>query len=285
MPIRSSALGEELLSRTVEVTPRMTLAFAAAVGDVGARTFDDAGALPLVAPPAFCARLEWGVLLPGRSAQFGLTDGERERAVHVEQDSAFHRPIQPGDRLTTRGRTVEIRATRAGALVRTRLSTTSEADGAPVVTSWHASIYRGVTVEGDGGRVEDPPTFPPPASDPSETRVIDIPREAAHVYSECADIWNPIHSERTVALRAGLPDVILHGTATWAIAGREIVARYAEGDPTRLKRLRAAFKSPVIPGHPVTLVFSPAAQGEVHFRVLNHEGALALADGVASIAP
>src|SRR5215831_17990681 len=40
----------------------------------------------------------------------------------------------------------------------------------------------------------------------------------AHVYSECARIWNAIHTDRAAALAAGLPDIILHGTATLALA-------------------------------------------------------------------
>jgi acyl dehydratase len=201
--------------------------------------------------------------------------------VHVEQDSTFHRPIHPGDVLITRGRVVAIRKTSAGALVRTHLTTTHAATGALVVTSWHASIYRGVDVFGSGGSVAEPPAGPPPLATLGQSRSIFISREAAHVYTECASIWNPIHSERRVALAQGLPDVILHGTATWAIAGREIVAFYAGGDPTRLKRLRAKFKSPVIPGHPITLMYGAGEPGVAHFRVTNHHGDPALVEGFA----
>lgn len=281
MPVLESALGLELEPQTVEVTVRMTLAFAAGVGDVGFRTFDDAGALPLVAPPAFCARLEWGVLLAGRGASFGLDARERARAVHVEQDSTFHRPVRPGDVLTTRGRVVAIRKTSAGALVTTHLMTTEAATGAPVVTSWHSSIYRGVDIEGEGGWVAERPEAPPAPVTLGQSRSISIAREAAHVFTECASIWNPIHSERCFALAQGLPDVILHGAATWAMAGREIVAFYAGGDPARLKRLRAKFKSPVIPGHPITLMHGAAEPGVAHFRVTNHQGDPALVDGFA----
>jgi acyl dehydratase len=269
--------------QTVEVTARMTLAYAAGVGDVGPRTFDDAGALPIMAPPAFCARLEWGVLLAGRGSSFGLDERERARAVHVEQDSTFHRPIRPGDVLTTRGRVVAIQKTSAGALVRTQLATTEAATGAPVVTSWHASIYRGVAIEGEGGRLAEPPESPAAPGALGQSRSIPISREAAHVYTECASIWNPIHSERRFALAQGLPDVILHGTATWAIAGREIVALYAGGDPTRLKRLRARFKSPVIPGQPITLMHAAGGPGVVRFHATNHLGEPALVDGFARL--
>lgn len=283
MPVQTSALGVDLEAHTVDITTRMTLAFAAGVGDVGPRTFDDAASAGLMAPPAFCARLEWGVLLAGRIGVLGVDEAERARGVHVEQDSTFHRPVRPGDRLTTQETVVGIRATSAGALVRTRFRTTETATGAPVVTSWHSSIFRGVTVEGAGGSVAEAPSCPRALESLGETGTISIDRAAAHIYTECASIWNPIHSERRVALAQGLPDVILHGTATWAMVGREIVSRYGSADPGRLRRLRAKFKAPVIPGHDVTLLHGRDENDVVHFRVINHLGETALADGLAQL--
>jgi len=283
--VRSAALGAELDPSTVAVTPRMTLAYAAGIGDVGPRTFDDAGDRPLVAPPAFCVRLEWTVLLGSRGATLGLDEKERLQAVHVEQDSTFHRPIHPGETLTTRARIVAIRATRAGALVQTRLSTVQTRTGTPVVTSWHSVIYRGVAVAGPDGRVEDAPALlEPPARLPQRV-ALPVPREAAHVYTECSGIWNPIHSERRVALAAGLPDVILHGTAAWALAGREVIGTYAGGDPTRLLRLRARFKAPIVPGGAVEIDHGPGTDdGQVHFRMTNPQGEVSLDGGFARIA-
>jgi acyl dehydratase len=282
MVISTHTLGADLEPETVEITPRMTLAFAAGVGDIGSRTFDDAAGCGLMAPPAFCARLEWTVLARGRAGVLGLEPAARARALHVEQDSTFHRPIRPGDRLTTSGTIVAIRPTSAGALVRTRLTTTDTGSSIPVVTSWHASIYRGIGVTGPGGSVAEPPAGPPVPRELGRRHPIPVCREAAHVYTECASIWNPIHSERKIALEQGLPDVILHGTATWATAGREIVRFYAQGDPARLKRLRATFKAPVVPGHQISLVHD-AANGVVGYRVINHLGEIAVADGFAEI--
>ncbi|HEV7501000.1 MAG TPA: MaoC/PaaZ C-terminal domain-containing protein, partial [Vicinamibacteria bacterium] len=150
-----------------------------------------------------------------------------------------------------------------------------------VVTSWHSAIYRDVAVAGANGRVEDAPAPPtPPASLPREV-ILHVPREAAHVYGECADIWNPIHSERRAALSVGLPDIVLHGTATWAMAGREIVKAYVGGDPTRLRRLRARFQAPIVPGGDIGLAHGPGASGQAHFRVGNARAETALADGYA----
>ena len=53
---------------------------------------------------------------------------------------------------------------------------------------------------------------------------IPIPAGAAHVYTECAHIWNPVHTDRAVALAAGLPDLILHGSALVALAVTVVLA-------------------------------------------------------------
>ncbi len=101
------------------------------------------------------------------------------------------------------------------------------ATGETVVTSWTHSIYRGVEVAGEAAVIEQAPVVPSGGDGEAGLRAtaitIAIPREMPHVYTECASIWNPIHTERAVALAAGLPDIILHGTATWALAGREVL--------------------------------------------------------------
>ena len=105
-----------------------------------------------------------------------------------------------------------------------------------------------------------------------------------HAYTECADIWNPIHTERQAALAAGLPDIILHGTATWALAGREIVREHCEGDASRLKRLFGRFTAMVIPGNDITVALSRPAEGAIGFTVFNHQGQPAISDGLAVVA-
>lgn len=108
-----------------------------------------------------------------------------------------------------------------------------------------------------------------------------MPRELPHVYTECARIWNPIHTERRVALAAGLPDIILHGTATWALACRELVARELDGDPRPLRRLAGSFRALVIPGAAVALRYAETSPGRFAFEVLNEAGERAISDGLA----
>lgn len=307
MPLSTQAIGHTLPESVSEITTRRALAYAAGIGDTGDLVFDDAASL--VAPPQLCVSLEWPVVShPEARGRLGGSADELRRGVHAIQDSVFHRSIRPGDRLATRGRILELRPTRAGALQVTRLDTSDLGSGEPVVTSWSTSIYRGVEVAAGSVESGQPAgqecgDFAPPLPEVEQSRTretvetvgLDIPREMAHVYTECADIWNPIHTERAVALGAGLPDIILHGTATWALAGREAMRLFADGDPRRLRRLYGEFRGMVIPGTRIEIELGagirqePSSTSEpddrgdlvVAFLVRNHLGEPAIRNGIA----
>ena len=74
-----------------------------------------------------------------------------------------------------------------------------------------------------GGVVPSAPS-PGVSGDRAEDR-IDVSAVAAHVYTECARIFNPIHTDVAVAEASGLPGPILHGTATLAMAVSAVVDR------------------------------------------------------------
>jgi acyl dehydratase len=102
---------------------------------------------------------------------------------------------------------------------------------------------------------------------------------AAHVYTECARIWNPIHTDPAVAQRAGLPGLILHGTATLALAVSWLVAEECGGDPARVGRVAARFGAMVrLPGEIGVRVVAREA-GAIRFEARTADGELALRDG------
>jgi acyl dehydratase len=184
---------------------------------------------------------------------------------------------------------IQIRTSKPGALVVTRFDTVEAVTGEPVVTSYASTIYRGVPVAGGDTQLEAMPPLPEPASGSTLSQQVALPiaREAPHVYTECAQIWNPIHTERRVALEAGLPDIILHGTATWALAASQLINRCAGGEPTRLRRLAGRFATMVIPGTTITLHYAPVSGPApvVPYTVRNAAGAPAIARGVAVMVP
>ena len=286
MPFPADQLGLQLEPKVSDISARAILAYAAGVGASEAAYLDDAQDGGLRALPFQCVSLEWPVLVSMRHAlAAALSPDEARRGVHAMQDSTFHRPIRPGDRLVTEGQLVAVRPLRVGAFTLCRLITRDRDSGDPVTTTWTSSIYRDVALDGAAGSLAEPPALAPeddrsPGPDAEET-VIPIPREMPHVYSECADIWNPIHTERQVALAAGLPDIILHGTATWALAGLTLMRRYARYDVGALKRITGQFSGMVLAGEPITVRHERGASGAILFEVRTASGATAIRQGAA----
>ena len=285
MPAHAAAVGSELDISNITVTPRRALAYAAAIMDTSTEVFDDDRPDGIITPPQFCVSLEWPVVNGNLSrSAVGMPPEERVRNVHVSQDSIFHQTIHPGMNLTTTGSIAAIRRTRAGALTLTKLITTNVESGLPVVTSWSSGIARDVEIIGEDANLEHPPALPEMGHEILDNVEMFIPREMPHIYTECADIWNPIHTEREVAIASGLPDIILHGTATWALAGREITRLYCNGDPSKLRRLFGRFTAMVIPGTTIRIEIRKSLSGVVGFSVYNDQNQPAISGGVAVVA-
>ncbi len=288
MPIHSSAVGTKVTSPPVTISTRQCLAYAAGLDIRTPALFDDLHN-DFAACPQMCVSLEWPLVShPDMAASYKLDPSEISRGVHYVQDSIFHAPIRPGDALTTSTELVSMTPGPAGART-IQMCETKTIDGATKVTSYTSSVIRGVEIAGD------PVTGPPVPDWPTSDSAVDagcaeifINPGLPHIYTECANIWNPIHTERAVAKAVDLPDVILHGTATWALAGREIIDRFADGDPARLKRLSGQFSAMVMPGTTISIRFEKSAteNGEtiIAYDVQNPDGSLAMKKGKALIA-
>ena len=221
-----------------------------------------------------------GLGVTGATAADGERRGQRnhpgETNGHATHDLVIQRPPRAGDVLTTTARVVEVRPVKAGSLVVVELETVDER-GAPVTTTRYGSIYRGVACDGE-------PTPPPqPAAKPGSLRwhePIAIGAQLAHVYTECARIWNPIHTDIALARAAGLPGLILHGTATLALAVSRVVARELGGDPERVRGVAARFTGMVPMPSVVTVRGYESDQGTFPFDVVDAAGRPVLGRGV-----
>ena len=162
--------------------------------------------------------------------------------------------------------------------------------GAVVAELGHSAIIRGATVEGpernaDGWRA-DWEARAEVGEDAAVWEVaVAVPAAAAHVYTECAQIWNPIHTERGVAVAAGLPGVVLHGTASLCMAVGIVVGRELGGDGSRVRRVAGQYRALVVPGRPLLVRCLERREGPdgvltVRFEALNDAGERAIAGGV-----
>jgi acyl dehydratase len=246
----------------------------------------------VVAHPVFPVCLEWPAVLALRAADTGGALGRDEllRGVHATHDLTLHRPIRPPETLTTAATVVAVEARRPGTYEVVRLDTVDQ-DGAPVVTTHMGSLFLGVDLDGEPVPVDRVvPAAPTPAvsADRAEDD-IDVSTVAAHVYTECARIFNPIHTDVAVAEASGLPGPILHGTATLAMAVSAVVDRAGGGDPSAVQRLGCRFGAMVpMPDRIGVRVGEPASTEDgptVGFEVRNGAGELAVSDGWATLAP
>ncbi len=281
MPLNTGLVGKSTDPFVHSVDARWLMAYAAGIGDMNAR-YLDTRAQAVVAHPMFPVCLEWpAVLAAGRlPGHASSTAKERARGVHAAHDVCIHRPIHAGMRLATRATVAGIEAKAPGAVHTTRLDTVDEASGELITRSFNIGIYRGVGIEGES-RVED---APPPPIDLATTGggaewQLDVSANAAHVYTECARIWNPIHTDRAFALAAGLPDIILHGTATMAMAVSRLVNECLGGDPTRVRRLGGRFASMVLMPSTLTLEVTGMTDGAVFYELRNGDGQAAIRGG------
>jgi acyl dehydratase len=188
----------------------------------------------------------------------------------------------------TRATVVGVERRKPGAFQVLKLDTV-DAAGKPVCTTWQGGLFRGVEVTGEDRFATDAPEAPrvvEVASPRAEVRA-PISALAAHVYTECARIWNPVHTDTAVAARAGLPGLILHGTATLAFAVSRVLELEAKNEPERVCRVAGRFSAMVLMPSEITvrvLSREKAADGDiVRFDVLNAEGKLAVQNGLIGL--
>ena len=239
-----------------EIDARWLMAYSAALGEGDPRCYDTAAPGGVLAHPLFPVCYEWPVSRPIR--QIAALRAYFPRLVHAEHDLLVHRSPRQGDRLNTAARIVSAEQRRPGAFVVFRFETSDER-GAPVTTTDFGVLYRGVALERPG-RTPDAglPALPPAPEDLEDMGTIQVAANAAHVYTECARIYNPIHTDIAHARAAGLPGIILHGTATLALSVSRALAA-SGADPAHVRRVQCRFTGMVF--MPSTLAVLGKRQG------------------------
>jgi acyl dehydratase len=271
---RSLALSRDIVGVTVgpivhDIDARRLMAYAAGLGETDARYYDTLASSGPAAHPLFPVCYEWPAMLALRERT--TPEAIALRSVHATHDLTLHRPPRAGDTLSTTARVTGLAHGRAGTLMTVRQETVG-ADGLPVSTTDYGSVYRDVGFEGEdsGFRPEARGGLEMPAG--AVELPVAVPAGLAHVYTECARIWNPIHTDLAVAHAAGLPGPILHGTATLALAVGRIVARDLDQEPGRVREVAARFTGMVSMPARLALRRRPPAGGRVPFEVTLADG-------------
>lgn len=288
MPLRPDSIGSAGEAYVHEIDARWAMSYAAGIGDTLPCYLDTLRPEGVIAHPLFPVCVEWPVIVAMRThpVNTSLTQKEYVRAVHATHDTVLHRPIRPGDRLTTQATIVGLEQRKPGAYQIMHLDTT-DAKGALVSSTWQGAVYRGVEVDGPDRPAEGLPAaiLPHNSNGPIRAEVrVPIATHAAHVYTECARIWNPVHTDAAVAAAAGLPAIILHGTATLAMGVSRVIELEADNQPERVKRIACRFGAMVLMPSEVRvriLAREATPDGDaVHFEVRTEDGGPAVRDGL-----
>ena len=176
------------------------------------------------------------------------------KAVHGEQHMRFVRPLSPAAALrgTLRIRDVIDKGVDKGALLVVEHVLTDIASGAVLNTTTQTIFCRG-----DGGFSGAPRsstklgvTLAIPERAPDH--VCDLPTrpEAALIYRLSGD-RNPLHVDPVAARVAGYPRPILHGLASFGVAGHAVLKALCGYDPARLASIGGRFSAPVYPGETI----------------------------------
>jgi acyl dehydratase len=290
MELSSDLVGTKLKPYRREVSWRETMNYAAAVGDDNPWYFDDERDGGIVAPPLYGVAVTWPIL----ERIWEFIDSDRLppellfTQVHYTEHLVFHRLLRPGDHLTVQGKIAAVLPHRAGTQVVICFEA-SDRKGQKVFTEHTGALLRGVSCTEGGQGQEDLPAVPfaPEADRPLWETTLPIDPLRPFLYDGCANIFFPLHTSRSFARQVGLPGIILQGTATLALAAREILDREAGKDPRRLRTFSGRFTGMVLPGTSIRVGLvgkTPRTDGtDLHFVVHNGEGQQAISKGYAFI--
>ena len=168
-----------------------------------------------------------------------------DRLLHGEQYTELRRPLPPHGKLTHRTWVKDIFDKGKNAFV---VFATESADESGDVIAYNelGAVIRGAGGwggdRGPSGEVNTPPERAPDAVAEEKIRA-----DQALLYRLSGD-WNPLHVDPAFAGAFGFPRPILHGLCTFGVAARQVIKRFAAGDPRRFKSIKVRFSESVFPG-------------------------------------
>jgi acyl dehydratase len=199
------------------------------------------------------------------------------RLVHGEHAMKFHRPLVHGDQLSLAGTLLSLEHKSSGRVFTFTIRAT--VDGRPAFDGTTTYFVRNPPSSDPPAPSTRPaPAQPPP---PNWTRTQRVAADQALRYATASGDQNPIHVDAAAARQAGLPGPILHGLCTLALASRDLINHYGDGDPAVLKALSVRWARPVFPDTELKLEVWEAGGGRYKFRTLGPDGKAVLVNGDA----
>jgi hypothetical protein len=260
----------------LNVTKRHTMAYAACLNDLLPIYFDDVTHPKLGIHPLFPVCCEWPALLDF----FHENNLPMHRMVHATHDLHIYQPLSLGQSYFTTAEVISLEQRTPGVYLTWKLKTV-DAEDTLVNETWQGNLFLGAKTEDCGAFPQIAPSTPKFSSPLVGTQVssLEISGGLAHTYTECARIWNPIHTERSVSHRGGMAEPLLHGTATLALAVSYIVKNILNSSPNKIRRIGCRFSRPVMTPARLKIETLERERKLILFQVLSPKGDIVLRDG------
>ncbi len=197
--------------------------------------------------PTFAAVMGYNAYVL-RRPELGIT---WSHVVHGEHSVMLHKPVRPEGTVMGRSRIVDVidKGEGRGALIYSERRIVDKPTGELLATIKQTTFCRA-----DGGfggpKRQAPPPHAVPARAPDAVVDLSTRPEMALVYRLSGDI-NPLHADPAFAHAAGFARPILHGLATFGVAGHALLRAVCAYDPARLTAMACRFSAPVYPGETV----------------------------------
>ena len=187
-----------------------------------------------------------------RRPEIGVT---WEKVVHGEHGFTLHQPVATQGTVIGRTRILDVvdKGEGKGALVYSERAITDKASGRLLATLRQTTFCRGDGGFG-GGKRETPPPHALPERAPDGICDLSTRPEMALIYRLSGDT-NALHVDPEFARAAGYPRPILHGLATFGIAGHALLKTLCGYDPARQTAMAGRFSAPVFPGETIRTEF------------------------------
>jgi len=216
-----------------------------------------------------------------RRPELGIT---WTHVVHGEHAVHVHAPIAREGTVIGRTRILDVidKGEGRGALIYSERRIIDKPSGALIATINQTTFCRA-----DGGFGGDKRETPAPHAIPERApdMVCDLTTrpEMALIYRLSGDI-NPLHAEPAFAHAGGYPRPILHGLATFGVAGHALLKSLCGYDPARLTAMAGRFSAPVFPGETIrTEIWRDGGVVSFRARVVERD-VIAINNGRAEIA-
>lgn len=288
LTVNSVGVGEAWPDVKQRVTWRQTTNHAAAIGDMNPIYVDDEREGGIVAVPIFAVNCGWYVRRDYNKYSIKPLDEKiLNKEVLYSEYIEHYKPIKPGTgdegaELTIRPSLHAMIPHRAGTQAVYRYEVYDEA-GDLCHIEYCAGMIRGVQCE-DGGKGEFP-TVPEPSSKENIIweKKLHISREMIYIYDMPNGEGFAIHTSKRFAHSVGLPDQLVQGALTMALAVRELTYLAADGDGRRLMVQSAKFKGMVFADSDVRIqVFEKLTTDEnteLFYQVVNKDDKVVLGNG------